>query len=280
MSAPDVKPKSSAKLSGTYLETPGTIRILCDGSELVDPEALVPFQGAFKGMLPADREKLRRQLIDEGIKAAATVWRRKVNGKTTLYLLDGHQRQDALLSLRKDGWIVPAIPVNFATVKDEAEARRTVMSLASTYGRVNTEELSAFSGLAGYKLPELNQRFSFPDIDLNALVRRLGAEALAAGTEQTVPGRPEKPTTKPGEVWRLGAHRLLCGNAEDAAAVKALQSLAKPASLMVTDPPYGVEYDAAEQLNRIAVCVELDPGWCDVIVQRWEKLTGKRAERG
>jgi len=36
---------------------------------------------------------------------------------------------------------------------------------------------------------------------------------------------------------------------------------------------------AAEQTGRRAFLMKLDPLYCDVIVQRWEKFTGKKAER-
>lgn len=36
---------------------------------------------------------------------------------------------------------------------------------------------------------------------------------------------------------------------------------------------------ACEQLNRICYCNELEPHWCDVIINRWEKLTGQKAEK-
>ena len=36
---------------------------------------------------------------------------------------------------------------------------------------------------------------------------------------------------------------------------------------------------AAEQIQRKAFLMELDPLYCDVIVQRWEKFTGRKAER-
>src|SRR5690606_19154338 len=45
-----------------------------------------------------------------------------------------------------------------------------------------------------------------------------------------------------GDVWLLGRHRLMCGDATDAAAVERLLAGVAP-HLMVTDPPYGVEYD-------------------------------------
>ena len=45
-----------------------------------------------------------------------------------------------------------------------------------------------------------------------------------------------------GDIWCLGDHRLACGDCTDAALITALLGDTKP-NLMVTDPPYGVEYD-------------------------------------
>jgi len=53
----------------------------------------------------------------------------------------------------------------------------------------------------------------------------------------------------PGDIWALGRHRLACGSSTDAATVAALLAGEKP-DLMVTDPPYGVEYDA-EWRNKV-----------------------------
>jgi DNA modification methylase len=47
-----------------------------------------------------------------------------------------------------------------------------------------------------------------------------------------------------GDVWVLGRHRLICGDSTDAAVVDKVLAGVKP-HLMVTDPPYGVEYDPA-----------------------------------
>ncbi len=60
--------------------------------------------------------------------------------------------------------------------------------------------------------------------------------------EDAVPPTPAQPVTKPGDLWSLGAHRLLCGDATVATDVERLLAGACP-HLMVTDPPYGVEYD-------------------------------------
>jgi len=52
------------------------------------------------------------------------------------------------------------------------------------------------------------------------------------------------PVTVEGDVWLLGRHRLACGSSTDAHTVEAVLAGVKP-HLMVTDPPYGVEYDAS-----------------------------------
>jgi DNA modification methylase len=62
--------------------------------------------------------------------------------------------------------------------------------------------------------------------------------------ENEVPEVPAEPITKPGDVWQLGRHRIICGSCTDADVVSLVLGGAKP-HLMVTDPPYGVEYDAS-----------------------------------
>jgi hypothetical protein len=56
-----------------------------------------------------------------------------------------------------------------------------------------------------------------------------------------IPDAPVDPVSRVGDVWLLGAHRLVCGDCTDAAAVSAALAGIAP-HLMVTDPPYGVDY--------------------------------------
>lgn len=48
--------------------------------------------------------------------------------------------------------------------------------------------------------------------------------------------------SRPGDIWIMGEHRLICGDCTDAAVVDKLLKGIRP-HLMVTDPPYGVKYD-------------------------------------
>ena len=74
------------------------------------------------------------------------------------------------------------------------------------------------------------------------------ATALAPGVtegltdENEVPEVGEAAVTVAGDIWCLGPHRLACGDSTDAEVVKAMLAGAAP-HLMVTDPPYGVNYD-------------------------------------
>jgi DNA modification methylase len=58
-----------------------------------------------------------------------------------------------------------------------------------------------------------------------------------------VPDEVENAVAELGDVWLLGAHRIACGDATNAEHVEKLLAGAEP-HLMVTDPPYGVSYDA------------------------------------
>jgi len=57
------------------------------------------------------------------------------------------------------------------------------------------------------------------------------------------PPLPESPVSRFGDLWPLGPHRVLCGDATSADAIVRLISERKP-RLMVTDPPYGIELDS------------------------------------
>lgn len=68
------------------------------------------------------------------------------------------------------------------------------------------------------------------------------ADNMGLTDEDAVPERSEVQVTQAGDIWRLGPHRVICGDATDASCVKLLLGTETP-GLMVTDPPYGVNYD-------------------------------------
>ena len=80
----------------------------------------------------------------------------------------------------------------------------------------------------------------FSDDELAAL---LAEPNVAEGNtdEDAVPEAPETPVSKPGDLWRLGNHLLLCGDSTVLANVERVLDGA-PADMVFTDPPYNVDY--------------------------------------
>jgi DNA modification methylase len=102
----------------------------------------------------------------------------------------------------------------------------------------------------------------FSGMELDRLLAAVGAEtsdSLPPGDpDAPAPEPPVTPVTRPGDLWRLGAHRLLCGDATSAADVARLLGDVRP-QLMATDPPYGVNYDP-EWRNEAGVSATMRTG--------------------
>ena len=102
--------------------------------------------------------------------------------------------------------------------------------------------------------------FGFTDDELQGLLPDALLEATGGLTDpDDVPEVPEVPVTRPGDVWVLGKHRLLCGDSTMATDVEKVLNGVVPL-LMCTDPPYGVEYD---------------PSWRNQVGAAKTKRTGK-----
>jgi len=72
------------------------------------------------------------------------------------------------------------------------------------------------------------------------LVEELDPEEL--GDADEVPEPPAEPVTRPGDVWLLGKHRVMCGDSTAITDVERLMAGGK-ADMVFTDPPYGVAYE-------------------------------------
>ncbi len=67
------------------------------------------------------------------------------------------------------------------------------------------------------------------------------SDRTGATDDDAVPAVEEVAISRPGDVWQLGSHRLLCGDATDAASYAALMG-DSVADMVFTDPPYNVNY--------------------------------------
>lgn len=152
-------------------------------------------------------------------------------------LIAGHAR---LLAARKLGMVeVPVIVLGDLT---ESQRRALVLAdnkLALNAGwdaamlkvEIESLQLDGFDlGVVGFSDEELEELLCVPEEVREGLT-----------DENAVPEEPEKAVTVPGDIWLLGDHRLLCGDATSAADVETVLA-GGLADMAFLDPPYNVDY--------------------------------------
>ena len=78
--------------------------------------------------------------------------------------------------------------------------------------------------------------------DLAALLAAEEPDHAGQTEDDAVPEVPEEPVSRPGDLWRLGPHRLVCGDATTAEAYAQLLPDGEAVDMVFTDPPYNVNY--------------------------------------
>ena len=192
---------------------------------------LEPFRGNLKDLPEEQYAKLKASIADEGFMAPVFVWEGKI--------LDGHQRTAVL---QREGWKIEGgkVPVVEIQADSEQDAARKLLKLTSAYGKPQAEGVYEFMQAHDLDLGDFAS-VDLPDFDADAL------EVLFnPGDDQPppddAPEPPETPVSRSGDLWCMGSHRLLCGDSTSEGDVGRLMDGAVP-SLMVTDPPYGIDYD-------------------------------------
>lgn len=103
--------------------------------------------------------------------------------------------------------------------------------------------------LAEWDLDLLDLELADIDLDMSQFGFDLGEDDPVEVVEDDYePVLPEEPKAKRGEVYRLGRHRLMCGDSTVAEDVEKLMNGEK-ADMVFTDPPWNVNYGAEEEGN-------------------------------
>jgi len=150
-------------------------------------------------------------------------------------IVDGHLRYKAARKLK-----MTEVPVVWCDHWTEAQVKafRLMANRSAAWAEWDPEllrlEIADLSAL-GY------------DLDLTGFAPEEISELQADFTggltdEDAVPEKPEIPVSMPEDLWGLGPHRLLCGDATVAEHVRRILEGVTP-HLMVTDPPYGIAYE-------------------------------------
>jgi DNA modification methylase len=179
--------------------------------------------------------KIPERAID---KVAASIkefgWRVPIVVDKDGVIICGHTR---LLAARKLG--LEQVPVHVADNLTPAQVKAYRLMDNRSHEETDWDldllgpELEELAGLdfdlelTGFDPHEIDSFLADPDLDDRA---------------NAVPAVPDRPATRLGDLWVLGQHRILCGDATVSHVVSRVCGAIVP-FLMVTDPPYGVDYE-------------------------------------
>lgn len=207
------------------------IPVYCAYDELADIASLVP-----NPRNPNQHPKKQIEMLAKIIKAQG--WRAPVTvSNRSGFIVRGHGRLLAGLLLN-----ATQIPVDRQDYASEAEewadliADNRIAELSEADDALMASLLSELDGfdveLAGFTTKDAVKLLA--EMETGDIVEDDFDAAAAAESIQ-------EPITKPGDVWQLGSHRLMCGDATHAGDVEKLMN-GNLAAMIFTDPPYNVNY--------------------------------------
>lgn len=215
-------------------------------------DSFCELQEDFKISDPDKLAKLQMLIITRGFKYAFKAWRDS-SGK--LWIIDAHQRRKALIALRKSGFVIPEIPYEPIYAENKKEAVEEIAAYNSEFAQKNPDTLLFKKyDIDSDTLERFNLPFEAKTLDLGMAKQPLfgedTSEEIREDEEELKVPSEETYLTRPGDIWLLGKHRLMCGDCREKKAVSELMN-GQLADLCVTDPPYNVSYqgDTAEQLT-------------------------------
>lgn len=177
----------------------------------------------------AQQDALRGVLAEIGYAGAALAFKTPEGG---LMLIDGHLRAETTPDA-----MIPTLVTDLT--REEADL------LLASY-----DPIGAMAESNAAKLDELLKDVSTGSEALQEMLADLakdsGLYSTPEITEDEVPEPPADPVTKPGDLWVLGEHRLLCGDSTSGEAVEKLFAGGR-ASLLFTSPPYAQQREYTKE---------------------------------
>jgi len=142
-----------------------TIQLACDTKDHLPLEDLEPFQGDLKSLSATEFAKLKGHILKTGFAFPIYVWK---SPEGINYILGGHQRVRVLTSLKKEGYVIPSLPVVFIQAASVQDAKKRVLQDVAQFGQVENQGLYEFMTEAGISILDLQQDFKLPDLDMTA----------------------------------------------------------------------------------------------------------------
>jgi DNA modification methylase len=203
---------------------------LADRIELWSIDRLRPYERNPRTHSDAQIEQIAASMVEFG-------WTNPVLVDEQGGILAGHGR---LLAARKLG--LAEVPVIRFEHLSEAQKRAYLIADNQLALQAGWDDALLAEELAWLR----DERFDldligFDATELERLLALADGEAASDDSEDEVPEPPEEPVSRPGDLWILGNHRLLCGDATVLADIERVLG-GQLADMTFCDPPYNVDY--------------------------------------
>lgn len=194
-------------------------------------DQLTPYENNAKIHTPEQIEQIKASIRDLGMNDPIAV-----SGADNI-IVEGHGR---LIACRELGMeTVPVIRLDH--LNDEQRKAYTLIHNKLTMNTdFDLEKLNAELQVINLDMAE----YGFIDIDEPEALNLDGEIE-----EDAVPEPPAEPKSKLGEIYKLGEHRLMCGDSTSPENVAKLMD-GRKADMIFTDPPYGVDYQGINNDDR------------------------------
>ena len=149
------------------------IKINCVTKDTLKLTDMVPFQGNLKSRTKQDIVDLTESLKNEGLMMPFAIWKKPLEQNPdepaetvhNLFLLDGHGRKQALVQMAVDEPELLNVewPVIYVEAADEDSARKALLQITSSYGKVTKQGYKQFCvSIPDYKAPVIQKFVSKP----------------------------------------------------------------------------------------------------------------------
>ena len=193
--------------------------------ELAPIDTIKPFPNNPRKLSETAIEKVAQSIQEFGFRQPIVIDKDRI-------IVVGHTRYRAS---KKLGYKKVPITIAENLTKEQINAYRIADNRTNEEAKWDEELLKMELKELDYKDFDLKMT-GFDDKQINDL---LFEEKQGLTDDDAVPDTPEEPISKLGDIWQLGKHRLLCGDATKEEDVNKLMDGAK-ADMVFTDPPYGI----------------------------------------
>lgn len=197
-------------------------------------------QDDFKEIPEEARHKLKASLVGNSFIQPFYVWQSEDG---VIYCLDGKHRTMFLEELIVEGYDVPyELPATFVSCENKKEAARLVLVFSSAYAKITQVGLNNFITLNELDWSELKGVVDLPEFSVDRFEQKFdhfGVQDTSNDEDAEFGIQDLELVVKPGDLFQLGNHRILCGSFKDEAAVKELME-DELARIVFCDPPYNL----------------------------------------